>query len=226
MRPTVLLWDIDGTLITTGGAGRRAIERAFGERHGRPDAFSGVNFAGMTDRAIVRAGFAAIGRECDDAEIDDVLALYVRILEDEVARAEGYSLHRGIQRALDVTVAAGCATGLGTGNIREGARVKLSRVGIYARFAFGGFGCDHEDRAELIRIGARRGAEALGAPPDECRVVVIGDTPKDIAAAKAIGAESLAVATGGYGVADLAAHAPTWVVSDLAADGALDPLLR
>ncbi len=226
MRPTVLLWDIDGTLITTGGAGRRAIERAFGESFGRPDAFRHVSFAGMTDRAIVRAGFAAIGRECDDRDIDEALAHYVRVLEEEVARADGYALHRGIERALDETASRSFAIGLGTGNIREGARLKLTRVGIFARFRFGGFGCDHEDRAELIRIGAKRGAEALGAPLEECRVVVIGDTPKDIAAAKAIGAECLAVGTGSFGAAELAAAGATWAVPDLAVEGALDPLLR
>lgn len=224
MRPTVLLWDIDGTLITTGGAGRRAIERAFADVYGRPDAFAKVNFAGMTDRAIVRAGFAAIGRTCVDSEIDAVLELYVRVLEEEM-RNGSCALHRGIERALDETAQAGCAMGLGTGNIRRGARVKLSRVGIHERFSFGGFGCDHEDRAELIRIGATRGAEALGRPLPECRVVIIGDTPKDIAAAQAIGAESLAVATGSYTTAELAAAGATWAVADLASDGALDRLL-
>ena len=89
--------------------------------------------------------------------------------------------------------------GLGTGNIREGARVKLSRVGLFERFSFGGFGCDHEDRAALIRRGAERGAEQLGLPLSECRVVVIGDTPKDVAAALACGGECVGVGTGAIG---------------------------
>jgi phosphoglycolate phosphatase len=134
-------------------------------------------------------------------------------------------VHRGVEAALDAAEARGCAIGLGTGNVREGARLKLERVGLHHRFAFGGFGCDHELRAELIRVGAERGARALGAPLEACRVVVIGDTPKDIAAAQAIGAECLAVATGTFTTADLTAHAPTRVVADLAEAGALAALL-
>src|SRR5207253_2711633 len=84
VRPTLLLWDIDGTLITSGGAGRKAIERAFGNRYGRADALA-FDFSGMTDRAIVRGGLAQIGHECTDPEIDAALEEYVRVLHDEVA---------------------------------------------------------------------------------------------------------------------------------------------
>lgn len=225
MRPTILLWDIDGTLITSGGAGRKAIERAFEKRYGRRDAMA-FDFSGMTDRAIVRRGLTAIGREVTEAEIDEALAEYVHVLEDEVAKATVYRLHAGIAEALDATHARkGFATGLGTGNIREGARVKLGRVKIYERFAFGGFGCDHEDRTELIRTGAKRGAEALGVPLAECRVVVIGDTPKDVAAAQGIGAESIGVGTGHFKAADLIACGATFAFDDLSSRGALEALL-
>lgn len=226
MRPTVLLFDIDGTLITTGGAGRRAIERAFAKTYGREDAFRGLNFGGMTDRAIVRHGLTAIGKPADDAAIDALLAEYVATLAEEVAKASDYRVHAGMHEALDATCGrAGFAVGLGTGNIRAGAKVKLERVGIHERFTFGGFGCDHEDRTELIRRGAERGAGLLKAPLAECRVVIIGDTPKDISAAKGIGAESVAVATGGFKADDLAACNPTLTVPDLAAPGALAHLL-
>jgi len=228
MRPTVLLFDVDGTLITTGGAGRRAIERAFEVRFGRRDACAHFSFAGMTDRAIVRAGLAAIGRPTDEPAIDDVLAAYVALLADEVARAPAadYRLNRGVAGALDaVADRPGVAVGLGTGNIAEGARVKLTRVDVYHRFAFGGFGSDHEDRAELLRVGATRGAALLGRPLADCRVLVIGDTPKDVAAAKAIGADSIAVATGPFTVDALAACAPSLAVADLSAPEALAALL-
>src|SRR3954463_6508141 len=173
MRPTVLLFDIDGTLLSSGGAGRKAIERAFFERYGRRDAFSKISFAGMTDRAIARAGILECGRECSESEIDAALDHYVRNLEEEVVKAENYRVHNGMPEALAAASAkSGVAVGLGTGNIRKGARVKLSRVNLHERFSFGGFGCDHEDRAELIRVGAQRGADALGAPLDECRVVI------------------------------------------------------
>jgi phosphoglycolate phosphatase-like HAD superfamily hydrolase len=115
--------------------------------------------------------------------------------------------------------------GLGTGNLRDGARLKLSRVGLHERFAFGGFGSDHEARDALLRVGAERGAGTLRAPLSACRVVVIGDTPRDVAAAQAIGAECLAVATGPFSVDALAACGPTHCFRDLAEDGAVAALL-
>lgn len=228
MRPTVLLFDVDGTLVTTGGVGRRALERVFEERHGRRDALSGIRLDGMTDQAIVRTGLLHIGAPAGAGEIDALLAVYVAVLEDEVARADPtrYYLHRGMAEAIDR--AAGhpeVALGLGTGNIREGARVKLNRVGVYERFRFGGFGCDHEERVELIRRGAERGAAMLGAPLEECRVVVIGDTPKDVAAAQGIGAECVGVGTGSFRPADLVASGATCAFTDLGEPGAIDAVL-
>jgi phosphoglycolate phosphatase-like HAD superfamily hydrolase len=225
-RATVLLFDIDGTILSTGGAGRRAIARAFERCTGRGDACTSFSFAGMTDRAIVRTGYAAIGREVAEADIDALIAVYVEILAEEMAATANARVHDGILAALDAAaVRAGFAVGLGTGNVRAGARAKLTRVGLHERFAFGGFGCDHERRDELLRIGATRGAASLGAPLEACRVVVIGDTPKDIAAAKAIGAESIAVATGGHDLAELTGCGPTHVFQDLTAPGALSALL-
>lgn len=226
-RPTVLLFDIDGTLVTTGGAGRRAIERAFEVVYNRKDACSHFPFDGMTDRAIVRGGLTAIGVDATDAAIDDMLSRYVAVLEDEVARTEDarYRVHAGMREAVLAGLDAGMAVGLGTGNIREGARVKLERVRIYQHFAFGGFGDDHESRPELIRRGAQRGAERLSVPLTEARVVVIGDTPKDIAAAQAMGAESIGVATGNWSVGQLLTSGATWAFPDLSAEGALDAVL-
>jgi len=228
MKPTVFLFDIDGTLITTGGVGKAAIETAFDRLYGRADAFTSISFAGMTDRAIVRAGLMAIGKKPAEADIDHAIATYIGVLEEVVPAADAakYRVHAGIETALDEVHARGnSAVGLGTGNIRAGARVKLDRVSLFGRFAFGGFGCDHEDRAELIRIGAERGAKALDTPRESCRVVVIGDTPKDVAAARAIGAESIGVGTGSFKPADLMACGATYACRDLAEPGALDRLL-
>ena len=147
------------------------------------------------------------------------------LLEEEVAQSDGLGLHRGVLAALDAGATwPGVAIGLGTGNIRAGARVKLEHVGIFDRFAFGGFGCDHEDRTELLRVGAARGARVLGAARNGCRVVVIGDTPRDVEAARAIAAEALGVATGRFTAADLTAAGATYAFDDLAADGALAAL--
>jgi phosphoglycolate phosphatase-like HAD superfamily hydrolase len=227
MRPTVLLFDIDGTLITTGGVGRRAIERAFDERYGRSDACTSFRFDGMTDRLIARQALTILGVEPTDAAIDDILAVYVRLLEVEVARADiaKYRVHAGIDAALRLAREHGMGIGLGTGNVREGARIKLSRVGIFERFAFGGFGSDAEDRAALIRHGAERGAKHLRTPLAECRVVVIGDTPKDVDAAKSIGAESVGVGTGGFTAEELSEHGATHAFPSLASPGALEAML-
>lgn len=228
MRPTVLLFDIDGTLITTGGAGRRAIVRAFSAVYGRPDACDHFSFGGMTDRAIVRLGLEQIGVAAADATIDALLTRYVELLEEEVWKMDDarYRVHAGMLEAIDAGHANGCAVGLGTGNVRTGAMTKLRRVRIHERFDFGGFGDDHELRPELIRRGAERGAQKLGVPLAEARVVVIGDTPKDVQAAHAIGAESIAVATGDYRADDLWAAGATHAFEDLSRPGAIEALLN
>ena len=122
------------------------------------------------------------------------------MLREEVAAcpADRYRVHVGMREAID---GARARRGRGGPRDRErapGARLKLARVGIDEPFAFGGFGCDAEDRVELIRNGAESGAAQLGAPREDCRVVVIGDTPKDVEAAKAIGAACIGVGTGHY----------------------------
>ncbi|MCI0573922.1 MAG: haloacid dehalogenase-like hydrolase [Myxococcaceae bacterium] len=228
MKPTVLLFDIDGTLVTTGGVGRIAMERAFEATHGRRDACSGFRMDGMTDRGIVRTSLDAIGVPVTSDGVEAVLSVYVSILEEEVARADPrtYRLHPGMAEAVDAALAlTHVAVGLGTGNIREGARVKLTRVSIYDRFRFGGFGCDDEDRPTLIRRGAERGAAQLGVSLEACRVVIIGDTPKDVAAAQALGAESIGVGTGRFTPEELLACGATHAFPDLGAGGALQALL-
>lgn len=224
-RPTILLFDIDGTLVTTGGAGRRAMERAFETMTGRRDA-TGFAFAGMTDRAIARAGLQRAGRADDEAAIDQLLELYVTLLPEEVESAVGYDVYPGIVRAIDRALATPrTAVGLGTGNVHVGARIKLGRVGLADRFSFGGFGSDHEDRAELLRIGAQRGASLLGEPRSSCRVVVIGDTPKDVHAALRIGAECIGVGTGGVSPSELEGCGASRAFASLAEPGALEALL-
>lgn len=214
--PLVVLFDIDGTLLSSGGAGRRAMDLAFGTVCGRPDACGAVPMAGMTDRAIVRAGLLAAGLSDLPETIDAVMDAYLSNLPEEVARAERYRLFDGVAEALTGLIARpGVAVGLGTGNVRDGARIKLSRADVWERFPFGGFGCDSEDRGELLAIGAARGAALLGRDQAECRVLVIGDTPRDVSAARSIGADCLAVATGPHVLADLQDAGATWAVPDL-----------
>jgi len=225
-RPTVLLFDIDGTLITSGGAGRRAMERAFEERYGKREACR-FRFDGMTDLQIARQTLVALGVPPTREAMAESIVLYLRFLGEEIARTDDtrYRLHAGITEALAAARAHGCGIGLGTGNVHEGARLKLERVGVFGEFAFGGFGSDAEDRTELLRHGAERGARHLGASLDACRVVVIGDTPKDVAAAQGIGAECIAVGTGSFTLAELRASGATHAFASLSEPGALAALL-
>jgi phosphoglycolate phosphatase len=228
MRPTVLLWDIDGTLISTAGVGRQAIERTFQQRFGRGDVVH-FPFDGMTDPVILRQGLEALGFSEAEAqrEIPATLAAYLLVLEDLcTSSARGFSIHAGIEAALAACQdRPGLAVGLGTGNVETGARLKLERVGLNRHFAFGGYGSDHGDRAQLLAVGAQRGAARLGQDRSACRVVVIGDTPKDIAAARAIGAECIAVATGSFTVEALRAQGATHAFANLADPAATPALL-
>jgi len=231
MRPTVFLFDIDGTLISTGGAGRRSMEGAFAELFGaRGVAAIEFSFAGMTDQAIVRNGLRALegpAVEHAPAAIEHVLEAYLVRLADEVGRTQTYVVHPGVRSILDwLPKTDATAIGLGTGNVRRGAYAKLARGELHESFPFGGFGCDAEDRTELLRVGAQRGAAALGVPLTECRIVVIGDTPKDVSAAHGIGAECIGVGTGGFepkALRELGAH---HAFDNLAHDGVRDALLK
>jgi phosphoglycolate phosphatase-like HAD superfamily hydrolase len=220
-----LLFDVDGTLLSAAGAGRRALERAFAAHCGTPEPLRDIQFNGMTDPGIVRAGMERLGRDADAALIAAILDDYLALLPDELAATAGPQVYPGVATLLETLVAeAHLAVGLGTGNVQGGARLKLAAAGLEGYFGFGGFGSDHEDRAELLRIGAARGAARLGAAPADCRVLVIGDTPRDVAAARAIGAATLAVTTGGFSAETLRGAGATWTVADLT-DAAVGDIL-
>jgi phosphoglycolate phosphatase-like HAD superfamily hydrolase len=209
----LVLFDIDGTLVDTGGAGRRAIETAAKKLYGRPEIFDDVAFDGATDRAICRAALRKLDHPFDDAEIDRLIDAYLGHLADEVERTPRYFVYPGAERLAKRMVEEKVLVGLGTGNVESGARLKLERGGLNPLFAFGGFGDDAEDRAALLRAGIRRGEQILGrrakAP------WIIGDTPKDLAAGRAVGARVLLVATGRYSIYELAQQGPDLCVETL-----------
>ena len=223
---TILLFDLDGTLLLTGGAGRRAMEAAFEEVCGASHVLSGFSFGGMTDQLIVRTALRGLGHPDDAEAVQRVLDAYLELLPDEVERSERYRVLPGARELVEsLHGLEGVALGLGTGNIRPGAMTKLGRGGLDVFFDFGGFGCDAEDRVELLRAGAERGAEKLGVPLDECRVVVIGDTPRDVSAACAMGARCVGVGTGGFSPQELYGLGADAVFADLSGAAVRDAIL-
>jgi len=218
MRHLVLL-DIDGTILHSSGAGRAAMEHALAETFGTPGDPS-LRYDGKTDRQIVREAMRAAGfSDSDiDARMDDVVSRYVANLPARLAEPErGVAMFPGVAALIDaVHQRDDSVLGLLTGNVEEGARLKLASVGLdFERFRINAFGSDSEIRGELPAIAHRRMQDVFGVVLEGRDVVVIGDTPADIACGRSLGARAIAVATGWYSVEDLRAHNPHAVFADL-----------
>jgi phosphoglycolate phosphatase len=209
------LFDIDGTLITSGGAGKAALEGALSAEFGIAEPADGVSFSGRTDRAIVGDFFAHHGIAPTEPNWRRLLEAYLRLLPETLAGHPGRVLP-GIA-ALMQTLADrdDVALGLLTGNVRDGARLKLSHYGLFDHFLFGGFGDHHTDRNDVAHEALAAAKAHLNGRLHTDRVWVIGDTPLDIAAARAIGARAAAVLTGWHTPAELAAAEPDLLLEDL-----------
>lgn len=207
----LFLFDIDGTLVTARGAGRLAIGAALRATYGTAGDIDGYDFRGKTDPRIVRDLMEAAGVAPDviGDGLDECFETYARGLVDEIGDGQCVRVLPGVAdllRRLDAT--EGVLLGLLTGNIEEGARIKLAPTGLWPYFRTGAFGSDDGDRRRLPSLAARR-AHALtghGFRPEE--VLVIGDTPLDIECARAFGAVAVAVATGFHPYAELEALGP------------------
>jgi phosphoglycolate phosphatase len=216
----LVLFDIDGTILLTAGAGRRAILAALAEDVAHVAAFDGVRFDGKTDPQIVTELLAAAG-VTETRESPRVRALcdrYVGHLARELGRpTTRTTIMPGVHALLDrLEVMPGVVLGLLTGNLAQGAGLKLRSGGIAPeRFRVGAYGSDAAHRPELPLIAARRAQPIFGRVPRGDEVVIIGDTPADIACGADIGARAVAVATGAFSVADLAACGPHAVFEDL-----------
>jgi phosphoglycolate phosphatase-like HAD superfamily hydrolase len=210
------LFDIDGTLITTGGAGAVAWRRAFDELYGIPADIGQFTDAGMTDPEVGRLTFASvIGHEPTEDELSRVMAKRLEYLPEAVAESEGYGVLPGVRELLPRLADRGSLLGLTTGGMEDAARIKLERAGLNRYFTFGGYGSDSPDRAELTRRGVERAQEAFGAPLEPRRCAVVGDTPLDISAAHAAGAVAVGVASGHFSVDDLRAAGADYVLVSL-----------
>lgn len=212
---TLWLFDIDGTLVDTGGAGMRALQEAAEELFGAqgPE----LDLAGSTDLGVVAGIFDHFGEACGTRQTETFFATYLSRLEWNLSHG-GFpgKVLPGVVDLLDELAALpGITVGLLTGNIAGGAAAKMRHFGLDRHFPFGAYGCDHADRNLLGPIALERAARHAGRAflPEE--TVVIGDTPKDIACARALGAPCVAVATGRFSVEDLRSAGADRVVATL-----------
>jgi len=211
----LLLWDIDGTILHTGKAGETALGHAMEKLHGVSRGLEGLEIAGRTDKWIVEQLLAREKLPHGEKEIARFLDVYVERLAEELPRRQG-GLHPGILGILEEAHRRpDLVQGLLTGNIEKGARLKLTRYGVNHFFAFGAFADDSPVRNELGPHAKRRARERHGEefPPE--RIYIIGDTPHDVACARAIGAKAIAVATGSFSRKQLEACGADAVFTDL-----------
>ena len=219
----VILFDIDGTLVLTGGAGGRAMARAFQDLFAIPNGFHDIPMPGRTDASILSDAAAAHGIPSESADLGRFREIYLTHLVIELEKpGPRKGVMPGIRTLLDaLAVRDNVFLALLTGNYEAAARVKLEYFDLWRYFRCGAFGDEALDRYRLLPQAVERihvsGGPSIAAPD----VIVLGDTPLDIACAAASGARSIAVATGGYGVEALRAAGADVVFEDLSETGAV-----
>ncbi len=224
----LILFDIDGTLVLTGRAGLRAMNRACADIVGHDNALDGVEFAGRTDWSILRDVMRNHDKPMDRPLLDRLNRRYVAHLAEEI-QLPGKGIKDvmpGIRELLDaLRQRDDVALGLLTGNFIDGARIKLEYFDLWKYFPCGAFGGDSADRNDLVPVAIRRAREAGMADVEPARVIVVGDTPNDVECARVVGAMPVAVATGSYSVAQLRETGADVVFKDLADTAAFLKLL-
>jgi phosphoglycolate phosphatase len=212
----LVLFDIDGTLIHTSGAGEKAFARVFAGLFGISDGTERLKFAGRTDPSIVREFFLHHAIEPSRENFEQFFEAYVFMLDHMLQQLPG-GVHRGVWKWLhDVrSLPHAPVVGLLTGNVRLAAEIKLRRFHLWEQFDTGGFADDSMERNEIAVAAKRRGEALVGSKLAPEEVLVIGDTPLDVTCARHIGAKVLAVGTGIYRAQDLAPFAPDYVVDHL-----------
>ena len=208
----MVLFDIDGTLLDTHGFGREAFIRGLAHVTGERDELDYVSFAGNTDRNVLDQVMAARRLHLDEAAIRRIFEGIAEELRGLLAQTPGKEI-AGARAFLEHLAGKGTALGLVTGNIRACAYLKLGSVGFDRFFGFGGFGDEHADRAKIAR-SALAAAKAAGIEAGEGAVCLVGDTPFDVAAGRAVGIPVIGVATGKYGEAALREAGATLTVAD------------
>jgi len=212
----LVLFDIDGTLVHTGGAGTKAFSQTFATVFGLKHGAERMKFAGRTDVSLVREFFRIHGVPESQENFQLFFENYVFWLEHIVAESTGGECHGITQFIAELrALPQPPMLGLLTGNIQLGAEIKLRRFGLWDFFVMGGFADDHEDRNHIAVAALQRGRRVLDLHLQPQEVVVIGDTPFDVRCGKFIGAKTLAVATGGSKYGELKEHAADWTVENL-----------
>lgn len=208
-----VLFDIDGTLLVTGGAGGVAWQSAFEELYGVEADIAEHTDAGMTDPEIAAIVFReVIGREGSPEERAKAIGCYLRHLPDAVAGSDGYRVMPGIEDLLPRLIKDGVLLGLVTGNIEAAAHIKLSRGHLNRFFSFGGYGSDSADRTEVTKAALSRGSLVSGGTLSDGACIAIGDTPRDVAAGHGAGVRVVGVGTGSYSVEALREAGAEWAL--------------
>jgi len=213
----ILLFDIDGTLINSGGSGKHAMEVAFEEVYGISNGLENVLLSGQTDPKILLEAFQKYGLAWQDGQIEKFKKRYfIHLAEDMQRPRPKRRIMPGFPQLLDeLKKMPETHIGLLTGNWIRGAEIKLAHFGLWQYFEFGAFGDDETDRNKLVPHALRRAEEKFNIQPNHDAVYVIGDTPRDIYCARPHGAVAIAVATGEYSVEDLRAEKPDFLFEDL-----------
>ena len=212
----VLLFDIDGTLIVTGGAGAASWRLAFDELYGIPADIGKFTDTGMTDPDVGRKTFVAVlGRDPDRAEFTRLMERRLHYLHQTVVESTGYRVLPGVLDLLPKLVDCGHLLGLVTGNVEAAAHVKLHRANLNRFFSFGGYGSDANDRAELTLIALHRANLVYGEDIGRDRCLVIGDTPHDVTAAHAAGVACVGVGSHHYTAEQLRAAGADYAITSL-----------
>jgi phosphoglycolate phosphatase-like HAD superfamily hydrolase len=214
-----VLFDIDGTLLVTGGAGGEAWQRGFRELYGVEADVAEHTDAGMTDPEIVKIVFKeVVGREGSAEERAKAIGCYLKHLPDAVAESEGYRVMPGIERLLPELIERGVLLGLVTGNVEAAAHIKLSRGRLNRFFSCGGYGSDSPDRTEVTEAALRRAELVSGGALDPAAAIAVGDTPRDVTAGHGAGIKVVGVATGSYSVEGLRGAGADWALPTVEAD--------
>ena len=210
----LILFDIDGTLIDSGGAGVRSLDLAFRKVFSVLNAFQGISMAGKTDTQIIKEGLIKHGLSMD-GNFDAIIEAYLLYLREEI-RNDGKHTKPGIYEILEqLNPMEDIGLGLLTGNLEQGARIKLEPFDLNKYFPSGAFGSDDEDRNKLLPFAVKRFEEMFDKRIDIEKSIVIGDTPRDVECAHIYGAVCIGVATGPYSIDELTEAKADYVVNDL-----------